>query len=89
MPCRHILAGIAYFWASLRRAGLADGCCDARKKSWCSCRSVRWRAIRACHCSLLSPAAASFARVDFDTFGLCHYQTSVYAFHFSHQLLLK
>ena len=33
MPWRHILAGIEYLAASLLKAGLAAGCCDARKKS--------------------------------------------------------
>jgi len=36
MPWRHILAGIEYLAANLLNAGLAEGCCDAKKKSWCS-----------------------------------------------------
>lgn len=54
IPWRHILAGIAYLDASRRRAWLAEGCCEARKKSWCSWSSVLCKAIRACHCSLFN-----------------------------------
>ena len=52
MPCLHILAGIAYFEARRRKAGLAEGCWLARKKLWYSCEGVLWRAIKACYCSL-------------------------------------
>ena len=33
MPCFHILVGIARFNAWCFREGLAEGCCEAKKKS--------------------------------------------------------
>lgn len=71
MPWRHILAGMAYFDASLLKAGLADGCWEAKKKSWCSCKRVRCSAINACHCSLLSFGLESFC-------ALCELSTSMH-----------
>ena len=60
-PCFHIRAGMMYFAASLCRAGLADGCWDANRKSWCSLSSALCNMMSAFHRSgpISSPSVSS------------------------------